>query len=256
MLVSIVLTTHRRPALLRRALTSILTNAPNGVEVVLCADDDDAGTFDTARELLRPSDVFMRLPNHNGPAATRNIGVQVATGSHVCFLDDDDTFDSLYLDALCRLAEQKEQSVRYFDYKVVVEELNASNPITLREDVKFLADLEPSYFEVRNFVPINALLFPKFVFQSATFDQNLRSHEDWDLLLSLLRAGVRFEFSQGAPGANVHTRQDENSRNKRADIALDYLSIYRKWPAQTSKVRALRQEVLAGLALNMPMDCL
>ena len=256
MLLSVILTTHKRPVLLRRALTSLLSDAPAGVAVVLCADDDDVKTFDTARELLRPSDIFIRLPNHKGPAATRNIGIQVASGTHVCFLDDDDTLDSLYLRALCQLAQEKDQSVRYFDYRVLVEEPNAGTPITLSEDIKFLADHEPWHLEVRNFIPINALLFPKFVFQSATFDENLRSHEDWDLLICLLRAGVSFEFGQGAPGANVHIRQHEGSRNKKTDIALDYLSIYRKWPAQTSEVRALRQEVLAGLALNVPVECL
>ena len=125
MLLSVILTTHKRPVLLRRALTSLLSDAPAGVAVVLCADDDDVKTFDTARELLRPSDIFIRLPNHKGPAATRNIGIQVASGTHVCFLDDDDTLDSLYLRALCQLAQEKDQSVRYFDYRVLVEEPNA-----------------------------------------------------------------------------------------------------------------------------------
>ena len=76
-----------------------------------------------------------------------------------------------------------------------------------------------------------------------TFDINLQSHEDWDFLISLYTSGVEFEWIDfGSDSVVVHIDQSNQSRNRTATTSLDYLSIYRKWPAKHTAIKQARAE--------------
>lgn len=88
--ISIVIPTHDRPALLRRAVTSALAACPGDGEVVVV---DDASDPPAAAGLGGLDDPRLRIvvnPGPHGAAGARNFGVGAATGGTVLFLDDDD----------------------------------------------------------------------------------------------------------------------------------------------------------------------
>ncbi len=89
--VSVVIPTYRRPALLSKAIGSVL--AQHGVKVELIVVDDSpegsasaaAGAFgDTVRYIKNPE------PTGGYPSVVRNLGLRLARGRFVHFLDDDD----------------------------------------------------------------------------------------------------------------------------------------------------------------------
>jgi glycosyltransferase involved in cell wall biosynthesis len=88
-LFSVIIPTYGRPHFLEDAVRSVLNQSVQDVEIVVV---DDASPRPV--ELLTPDPRVrvIRRGVNGGPAAGRNSGLDVAAGSYITFLDDDDTF--------------------------------------------------------------------------------------------------------------------------------------------------------------------
>lgn len=87
---SVVVTTWKRPALLRNTLASLLNQDYFNFEVVVVCDGDDAGVPAISREFEKESRIrWVFHPVNRGLPAGRNTGAREATGDIVLFLDDD-----------------------------------------------------------------------------------------------------------------------------------------------------------------------
>jgi cellulose synthase/poly-beta-1,6-N-acetylglucosamine synthase-like glycosyltransferase len=90
--VSVVVPTRARPLFLRNCLESLLKlDYPSDrYEIIVVEDGTDTG-HDVAEEVSRHSPVpvrYRRIP-HSGAATSRNVGLQLAVGEVVAFIDDD-----------------------------------------------------------------------------------------------------------------------------------------------------------------------
>lgn len=102
-LVSVVLPTCRRPALLQRCLNALMAQcfAFGRYEIVVVDDGPDAATRELV-QALAAQDAFGRLrylrPAHGrGPAVARNAGWRAARAPLVAFTDDDTVPDAYWL---------------------------------------------------------------------------------------------------------------------------------------------------------------
>jgi len=89
-LISVVIPTYNRAALLREAVQSVLAQTYDGWELVVV---DDGSTDGTSAYLDGIADARVRhiVREHSGNAAlTRNVGARTARGSYIAFLDSDD----------------------------------------------------------------------------------------------------------------------------------------------------------------------
>ena len=83
---SIIIPTHNRPQLLRRAIRSALAQTLPNIEIVVV---DDASTPPVTLPDY-PQVRIIRLSPGKGGAAARNVGVQAASAQWITYLDDDD----------------------------------------------------------------------------------------------------------------------------------------------------------------------
>jgi glycosyltransferase involved in cell wall biosynthesis len=93
-LISVIIPTYNRAALLRRAIDSVYAQEGIGsqfdVEVLVV----DEGSTDTTAEVagaysgLR----YIRPSTNKGTSGARNVGLDAASGEYVAFLDDDDSW--------------------------------------------------------------------------------------------------------------------------------------------------------------------
>jgi glycosyltransferase involved in cell wall biosynthesis len=91
-LVSVVIPTHHRPQLLRRALASVLTQDYAGaIEVIIVHDKEDPDLSLTSTAELRRVRVIANSRTPGLPGA-RNSGVLMAEGALIASLDDDDSW--------------------------------------------------------------------------------------------------------------------------------------------------------------------
>ena len=91
--ISVVIPTYQRPDECRRAVESALEQELPPLEVLVCDD----GSMDRTQAELEswaqeePRLRYLRLQRgQGGPAAARNLGIEMAHGEWIAFLDDDD----------------------------------------------------------------------------------------------------------------------------------------------------------------------
>ena len=101
-MISVILNTYNRAALLPRAVESVLAQTHEAFELVI-ADD---GSSDRTREVVAgyddPRVRYVRQRNA-GLSAARNLGVASSSGRYVTFLDDDDEVMPGWLEAFHRI---------------------------------------------------------------------------------------------------------------------------------------------------------
>ena len=94
-LFTVVIPTYQRPALLNRAIESVLEQTVSDLECIVVDDGSPTPATTPTDDRVR----LIRCTSNRGAAAARNVGLRAAVGRYVCFLDDDDTFLERRLDA-------------------------------------------------------------------------------------------------------------------------------------------------------------
>lgn len=192
-LVTVVLPTRDRRALLERAVRSAL--GQQGVPVELVVVDDASRDPEVASWLASLDDervVVVRNDERRGVATTRNVGLERASASWVAFLDDDDVWSPHKLAAQVEAAEGQ-RAMWVLAGAVVLDDrlqVRAAQRVVPRE--RFLRLLLG-----HNVVPGGAsgvLARTELVRELGGFDTRLRILADWDLWIRLagssLPAGV------------------------------------------------------------------
>ena len=100
-LVSVVIATHNRPALLIGAVLSVLDQTYPNVEIIVVDDYGNANT-DTLKTL---GVNYINIPLTHWVSENRNAGIRAAKGKYVAILDDDDYWFDYYLDTLIPVME-------------------------------------------------------------------------------------------------------------------------------------------------------
>ncbi|WP_026672873.1 glycosyltransferase family 2 protein [Alkalihalobacterium bogoriense] len=97
--VSIIVATYRRKEALEKALQSLIVQTYSNYEIILVDDNADAEWNTEVEKIvnnMKDSDnveiIYVQNMNNKGSAETRNIGIKLATGEYVTFLDDDDIY--------------------------------------------------------------------------------------------------------------------------------------------------------------------
>ena len=93
-LISVIIPTHNRAALLARALDSVFSQYGLGeqfdLEVIVVDDDSTDATATVVGEYAQVR--CLRFSTNQGVAAARNAGIEASRGAFICFLDDDDVW--------------------------------------------------------------------------------------------------------------------------------------------------------------------
>lgn len=99
-LVSVIIATYRRENSLNKALNSLVKQTYNNFEIIIVDDNannewnNKVSNIVNNLKLLYPKNQILYIKNGRncGSANTRNIGINVAKGKYVTFLDDDDEY--------------------------------------------------------------------------------------------------------------------------------------------------------------------
>lgn len=101
MQITVVITTHDRPELLREAIASVAAQHFGEWDAIVVDDGScPAVTLDPLRKEWAGRIRLLRNETAQGPSEARNAGMRIATGEAIFFLDDDDLLDA---DALAQI---------------------------------------------------------------------------------------------------------------------------------------------------------
>lgn len=110
--VSVIIPTHNRAEMLKRAVKSVLTQTWEGkFELIIISD----GSTDNTKEVVRSfNDSRIRFFKHEkarGASAARNTGLREAKGEYIAFLDDDDEWTPNKLEVQMPVIENSGQKI-------------------------------------------------------------------------------------------------------------------------------------------------
>lgn len=250
---TVIVTTHHRPLLLIRALKSLLAQTDLNFEIILCADESSEETKKIAIELLRPCDSFLILPNLQGPAATRNLAINLAKGKWIYFLDDDDTVECNFFEKISNKLNGQNADIFYFDFCLVEEQRMPDETILLNKKIANLSKYKIDTLEVRNFIPLNSLIINSNAAKINLFDESLRAFEDWDFLIAAKRRlNLKFVYLESICEVNYHVDNGILSRNKMGMRGVNYMVIYIKWPVTDEEIKKKRGVYLEKFKVKIP----
>lgn len=92
--ISVIIPTHNRSSLLKRAIKSVLQQDYENIELLVI---DDASTDDTETVVQSFNDdriIFFKNEKNMGSNFSRNFGLRNANGDFIAFLDDDDYYSN------------------------------------------------------------------------------------------------------------------------------------------------------------------
>ena len=114
MKVSVIIPFHRGEGYLRDCLDSLVAQTYGNLEVIVVSDHAPKEDLACVSEYGDKLDVKLHhLDNKTGVAAARNLGLDVATGDYVYFLDSDDYLYENTIELLVEAALDRDDDITY-----------------------------------------------------------------------------------------------------------------------------------------------
>ena len=179
-LVSIIITTYNRLALLKRALESVKQQSYANMEIIIVdgSSNNDSKLFCENKEQYK----YIRSGSKH-PNVLRNIGIEAANGNLLAFLDDDDTWEKDKIDKQVRVFEKNDIALCYTGKNII----GANN-----RKIKY------SYKKPKFNSLLNAIMWDNFIGTTSSiminkkvvsvigkFDEQLPALQDYDFCIRI-----------------------------------------------------------------------
>ncbi|MBT8240078.1 MAG: glycosyltransferase [Acidimicrobiia bacterium] len=203
---SVIIPTYNRLAFLGEALESVLAQTHTNLEIIVVDDGSTDGTGDYVRGLGSDKISYVFQENQGHPGAARNVGLRMASGEFIAFLDSDDTWLPEKIETqLAVLAERPDLDLVATDFfelpagrRKTALGLTRPMPVVLRD---LLRDCP-----IQN----SSVLIRKEAADAVGLqDETLRTCEDYEYWLRLLRRRDRSGVILARP-LTVYRRHGDN----------------------------------------------
>ena len=182
-------------ALLQRCIASILGNTYKKIEILIIDDGNDT-EYAKQLDIFDKENVKVVHSHHKGLSAARNIGLSIAMGEYIAFIDSDDEITDCYFEEAIKMVMEYDLDIAVGGVRYV----DAINNTILTNKHYILKDFQKiEIFSGNNFLPIANLfnddlqekgfsnmtngsvswkLYNKKCISSISFDENIHLLED------------------------------------------------------------------------------
>jgi len=205
-LVTVVIPSYNRLTSLRCCLKSIVSQSYNKFEVLVINDGGEAidDVFGEFRELIDIT--CIQCSSNSGQSVSRNMGLKLAKGEIICFLDDDDVFLTHHLDTIVKGIEGSDFVYTLAEYLFIGMDGNLISKEVAYQGIEYSHEK----ILIENFIPINTWGVRKSILDTVGFfDESMTCLEDWELLIRLSSV---CDFVQ-IPAVTVNVNMTENSES-------------------------------------------
>ena len=203
--ISVVIPTFQRPSIVLEALSSVGAQTLQPFETILVESPSD---FPLVAERIPRSVELKTAPAPMLPGDARNYGARGASWTYLAFLDDDDLWDSSYLENISRAICANESHGRQLDlpYGHLFDESGTS----VRS--RHFPDPSSAFWVNPGITGSNLVIRTEFFNQIGGFDGSMSPSEDREILV---RAVARSDAIQYVPSAKATIREVSENRVSR-----------------------------------------
>lgn len=185
---SIIMPTYNRAALITEAIQSLIDQTFKDWELIIIDDHGNDNTKEIIKNIKDPRISYSYLTTNHGPGAARDIGIKKAKADIIVLADSDDVN---YPERLQLTYEVFKKNKNVDLVYGLAKRLESDGRETLRPSQPFDAKL----FSCYNFIAHITVAFKKNIYLSTRgYDRNLRTSEDYNLLLTLSERNCKFYF--------------------------------------------------------------
>lgn len=184
--VSIIIPVYGVEKYINKCITSILNQTMEDFEAIIIDDGSLDKSIAIARQLVGDDPRFMFLHKTNGgQGSARNMGLDIAKGDYIVFIDSDDYFDSDFIKLMYEAITTSKSEVGICDVRFVSESykelfVHINHP----DKYHMHKDYLNGYKHVSNFFCDK--IFENSVFDGMRFDESIRTFEDAHFTFKLI----------------------------------------------------------------------
>lgn len=181
-LVSVIIPTHNRPKLLRRAVESVERQTYSPIELIVVNSPETSEINGT----VKTADIYTSQyvdAEAESVSAARNIGVERANGEYIAFLDDDDEWEPEKIERQLNRVDKTGAEVCHTGVKKVSSEgaLRAVSQPTHEGKVTKQLLLPKKLYDTPSAVLVSKEIFE----QAGGFDEELTFYEEMDFYIRI-----------------------------------------------------------------------
>ena len=203
MKISIITPCYNAEPYIARTIQSVQNQTITDWEMIIVDDGSNDNSADIIKDFASKDARIKLLQKENGGSASaRNMGLAIAQGEFIQFLDADDTIEPTKIERQITLMEQELLDVTYSDYCMVNED-------GTHEDKKghtfnlFKLLIGWGLFGT---IPFHAFIYRhEFLRQNKILSSSeIREREDWDFHIKVFSATTRIQRLKGYCGAHYY----------------------------------------------------
>ncbi|WKV07997.1 glycosyltransferase family 2 protein [Thermoanaerobacterium sp. CMT5567-10] len=217
MLVSIIMPTYNCEKYIEQAINSVINQTYKEWELLVIDDGSEDNTVEIIKELSKKDSRirFVKNEKNQGVSATRNIGISLANGNWIAFLDSDDMWDKTKLEKQMKYAEKTSAEFLFTGSSYINEDGEYYKGI-------FEVPDKVTYKKLRNHnvISCSSVLIKKRLFDNIKMEKD-DMHEDYAVWLRILRTGI-LAYGINEPLLIYRISRNSKSGNKIKSIKMTY----------------------------------
>jgi len=250
-LVSVIIPTYNRAAVLPRTLKSVLTQTYQNFEIFV-VDDGSTEDIGLVVKMLNDSRIHhLRLHEHTNANVARNAGIRAATGEYIAMLDSDDEWLTQHLERRLQKIMEWGCDGIYGSFIRLGDDLRPCPRIARpRRDDESMPDYVLSGF-VYAVTPSH--FYRREAVLETLWDESLKRHQDYDFTI---RFGTRFKFMcDPEPTVIVHWEK-QVTRTFDFESRARFFEKYKDQLSPTAAVEYLFYQMYEAVFFKEPMATL
>lgn len=188
-LVTVIIPCYNAQEYILDTVNTVLNQTYTNIEIIVVDDCSSDNTNIVLNDLILKGKIkFHRLlDNYGGPSKPRNIGISMAKGSWIAFLDADDLWHP-------RKLEIQIKNLIESDFKFCcTNKFDFTNPTDLKKIKTVFGFWKISYLTIllKDFIPTSSVIIHSDILKKINFNESksLISVEDYDLWLNVIKNG-------------------------------------------------------------------
>ena len=174
--VSVVITTHNRPDYLKESLAGVLNQTVKPSELYVIDDGSTVSYEEVLAQFPQDQFTYVKVPVASGANAARNLGIAKSTSDIIAFLDDDDIWDTDYLERHIAMHEKADAVTSGYRFLETPDKIHI-NPIeTITTEV---------IKKGNKFCGMSGVTCKTSLAKKLMFDEELKNSQDWDLFVRI-----------------------------------------------------------------------
>jgi len=227
-LISIIVPTYNRRWLLPRALSSLLNQSYQDIEVIVVNDcgenvQDVIDQYDDKR--IR----YFQNEKNLGLAGTRNVALKNCRGKFISLLDDDDIYLKYAIEFRVYMLNKLNADIVYTRSLLDKWQKTSSGYTSIGKSLYWDSKFSRDLLLVQNIAPCCNVMFSKSSWENTNywFDESLTTTEDHDFWIALSRKH-NFENLE-IVDTECSQREDNSQMTGSRDFSKNWIKVFKKW---------------------------